>query len=126
MSGCNFIVDQIKKGEYPNYDNSKFMAQSALFNGDVAKIEEVWKQEHKLGEFVDPNNYKSYEELEKLLTNVVGDLGKVEAAAPTPAAKAAAPAAAPAPTEDPEKVFDELTGGDAVAGDAAVDAIFNA
>ena len=46
---------------------------SSLLGGDDAKLEEVYKQTHALSEFLDPANYKSYNELKARLNEVLGD-----------------------------------------------------
>jgi hypothetical protein len=70
--GANFRL-KIKKVEgYPNYDNSSFEAQSPLFDGDDEKLETVWNSLYTLGEFTDPKNFKSYDELKARLDKVLG------------------------------------------------------
>jgi hypothetical protein len=56
---------------FPNYDESVFLTPGPLFETD-AELESVWKQQYSLKEFVDPKNYKSYEELQKRLNDVLG------------------------------------------------------
>jgi hypothetical protein len=69
--GCNFRL-KIKNVEgYRNYDNSKFLKSTALFDDD-ADIERVWRQEHSLEEFLDLKNFKSYDELLARLNKVLG------------------------------------------------------
>lgn len=54
-----------KERRMPNYDDSKFEAQSEFLGGNDAKLEEVYNQLHSLAEIVDPSKFKSYDELEK-------------------------------------------------------------
>jgi hypothetical protein len=83
--GANFRL-KIKKVEgYPNYDNSSFEGQGALLNGDDEKLETIWNSLHHLGEFTDPKNFKSYDELKARLDKVLGNKAPkpVESAGPT-------------------------------------------
>ena len=70
--GANFRLRQRKVAGYPNYDKSEFDSPSALFDGDEEKLKAVWEQQHALSEFVDPANYKSYDELKTRLETVLG------------------------------------------------------
>lgn len=56
---------------YRNYDKSEFASAGPLFDDD-SKMETIWKQEHSLQTFLDPSNFKSYEELSKRLAVVLG------------------------------------------------------
>lgn len=60
-----------KERRMPNYDDSKFEAQSEFLNGDDDLLEVVYNQLHSLQEIVDPSKFKSYEELEKRLNSVL-------------------------------------------------------
>lgn len=57
---------------YRNYDKSEFATSGPLFEDD-SKMETIWKQEHSLQTFLDPSNFKSYEELSKRLAVVLGN-----------------------------------------------------
>lgn len=70
-TGRNFKIKVKTIGEYPNYDSSEFASPSALFEGDDAKLEMLWKSEYPLKEFVDPSQFKSYDELQNLFLSVV-------------------------------------------------------
>ena len=63
---------QRKVAGYPNYDKSEFDSVSALYDGDEEKLKEVWATQYPLSEFVDPANYKSYDELKTRLETVLG------------------------------------------------------
>lgn len=67
---------------YRNYDQSMFEAPSALLGGDDTKLEAIWKSEHSLKEFIDPKNFKSYDELKRLLDDVLGSNAKKSDPAP--------------------------------------------
>ena len=71
--GANFKLKIRNVEGYRNYDKSEFDAASALYDGDDSKLEEVYNQLHKLGEFTDPTNYKSYADLKKKLFEVIGE-----------------------------------------------------
>ena len=70
--GANFRLRQRKVAGYPNYDKSEFDSVSALYDGDEEKLKEVWATQYPLNEFVDPANYKSYDELKTRLETVLG------------------------------------------------------
>ena len=70
--GANFRLRQRKVAGYPNYDKSEFDSPSALFDGDEGRLKEVWGSQYPLSEFVDPTNYKSYDELKTRLETVLG------------------------------------------------------
>ena len=70
--GANFRLRQRKVAGYPNYDKSEFDSTSALFDGDEERLKEVWGSQYPLSEFVDPANYKSYDELKTRLETVLG------------------------------------------------------
>ena len=72
--GANFKLKIRQVEGYRNYDKSEFDTPSALFDGDEGQLENVYNQLHKLGEFTDPANYKSYVELKKKLFEVIGEV----------------------------------------------------
>ena len=96
--GANFKLRTRMVAGYLNYDQSTFEAPSALSDDD-AELEKIWKSEYSLKEFVDPKNFKSYDELKKRLTEVLGDVHEV-AAATAPKAKSDR---TEAPSFDPPK-----------------------
>jgi hypothetical protein len=71
--GANFKLKIRQVEGYRNYDKSEFDAPSAMFDGDEARLEEVYNQLHKLSEFTDPENYKSYADLKRKLYEVIGE-----------------------------------------------------
>jgi hypothetical protein len=79
--GANFKIKIRNQDGYRNYDRSEFEPASALFEGDDAKIEKVWKNAYSLKEFVDPKNFKSYDELKAKLNKVLGAGGTAAATA---------------------------------------------
>ncbi len=80
--GANFKLDAYNKefknektGQtetYPQYDKSKFKQPSEFLGGDDDKIGEVHDKLHDLDEFINKDNYKSYEELANRLSKVTG------------------------------------------------------
>ena len=70
--GANFKLKCRKVDGYPNYDQSDFSTPESLFGGDDAKIEQLWKSQHKLSDLVNAENFKSYDELKKRLDRVLG------------------------------------------------------
>lgn len=120
-SGANFKLKIRNVEGYRNYDKSEFDRPGPLMNDD-AELEAIWKKEHSLQEFLDPKNFKSYEELKERLNKVLGSAdepaAKVARAeeedlpwaredeAPKP--KAAAPKAAPATSFDEDEDDDSL------------------
>lgn len=118
--GANFKLKIRQVEGFRNYDKSEFDKPSALLDGDDEKLETVYDSEYDLGEFTDPKQYKSYDELKKKLYDVLGEtahgsMGNTEEAAPAPEVAEAAD-----PVEDIPMDFD--TGGDTTTGDTADDA----
>ena len=75
--GANFKLKIRNVEGYRNYDKSEFADKSALLDGDDAKLETLWKQEHSLKEFLDPKHFKPYEALKARLDKVLGFEGEV-------------------------------------------------
>jgi hypothetical protein len=70
--GANFKIKIRQVEGYRNYDKSEFDKQSAVLDGDDAKLEALWKKEHSLKEFLDPKHFKSYDVLKARLDKVLG------------------------------------------------------
>jgi len=79
--GANFKVKIRNVEGYRNYDKSEFESPAALFNGDDAQIEKVWKSAHSLKDFLKADNFKSYDELKAKLDKVLGAGGSTAATA---------------------------------------------
>ena len=97
--GANFKLKIRQVAGYRNYDSSEFDRPSTLKEDD-SELESIWKSQHSLQEFVDPANFKSYDDLKAKLYRVLA----LDGAANTPTATAEevspmyeAPAAAAAP-----------------------------
>lgn len=69
-SGANFKLKIRQVEGYANYDKSEFASPSPLLDGDDAKLEDVWKQQHSLQGLLAPENFKSYQELEARFNTV--------------------------------------------------------
>jgi hypothetical protein len=69
--GANFRLKIRKVEGYWNYDKSEFDSPSALLDDDDA-LEALWKKEYSLSAIVAPDQFKSYEDLEKRLNYVLG------------------------------------------------------
>jgi hypothetical protein len=120
--GANFKLKIRKVEGYRNYDKSEFEPKAPLMEDDD-ELENVWKQEHSLAAFVDPKEFKSYDELKTRLNKALGLDGSPAAARTTAAESKAAPwddpepvaqapvqrtaAAAPAPVKSLEPAFDD-------------------
>ena len=69
--GANFKLKIVKKDGYWNYDKSEFDRQAPLLDDDDA-MEAIWKKEYSLAAVVAPDQFKSYEDLERRLKSVLG------------------------------------------------------
>lgn len=76
--GANFKLKIRKVEGYQNYDKSEFDKPSPLSKDDDY-LERIWKFEHKLGEFLDKSNFKSYDQIKERLNVVLGIAGAVGA-----------------------------------------------
>lgn len=75
--GADFVlkISSEKVGDklMPKYDASYFKKASKLFDGDEGKLEELYDKQCALGEWADPANFKSYDELKSRLNMVLGE-----------------------------------------------------
>lgn len=69
-AGQNFKLKIKKVAGYQNYDDSSFSVPSAISDDDN-KIEDIWKREYSLKEFLNPANFKTYDELKARLHDVL-------------------------------------------------------
>lgn len=77
--GANFKLKIRQVEGYRNYDKSEFDGPTALSDDD-AELERVWKQAHSLAAFLDPSNFKSYDELKAKLDAVLSGGSRVPTA----------------------------------------------
>jgi hypothetical protein len=68
--GANFKLRMRKKDGYANYDESAFMEPAAI-SSDDEQILKIANSQHKLSEFIDRKNFKSYSELKQKLDQVL-------------------------------------------------------
>lgn len=73
-AGANFKLKMRNVEGYRNYDKSEFEKPSALLDNDE-KLEELWKKEYSLKEFIDPAIFKSYDQIKTRLDLVLGVRG---------------------------------------------------
>jgi len=69
--GANFKIKIVKKDGYWNYDKSEFDRVAPLLDDDDA-LEALWKKEYSLSAITAPDQFKSYEDLEKRMNYVLG------------------------------------------------------
>jgi hypothetical protein len=69
--GANFKLKIVKKDGYWNYDKSEFDRQAPLLDDDDA-MEAIWKKEYSLTAVTAPDQFKSYEDLDRRLKMVLG------------------------------------------------------
>ena len=98
--GADFKIKIRQVEGYRNYDKSEFDKPRALFEQDD-KIEEVWKSQHSLSEFMDAKHFKSYDELKQKLDKVLNGTASVARADSVDLER---PRAAPASTSTADRV----------------------
>jgi len=69
--GANFKLKIVKKDGFWNYDKSEFDSVSPLLEDDDA-LEALWKKQYSLTAITAPDQFKSYEDLQKRLKYVLG------------------------------------------------------
>jgi predicted DNA-binding antitoxin AbrB/MazE fold protein len=104
--GANFKIKIRNLEGYRNYDKSEFEKPGKL-DEDDSKVEQVWASQYSLNEFIDPSNFKTYQELEAKLNKVLmtssSDVTAEDvelAPEPTPSVTPPKESVAPAPEED--------------------------
>ena len=80
--GADFKLKIRKVEGYRNYDKSEFSDKSVLVQDDD-KLEEIWKTQYSLQEFIDRSQFKSYGELKARLEKALALGGGAAAAAAT-------------------------------------------
>ena len=70
--GADFQLKIRNVEGYRNYDRSEFKEPSALYEGDEVQLQAALNQLHDINQYIDPDNYKSYADLEAKLTEVLG------------------------------------------------------
>ena len=77
--GANFKLKAKNVAGYRNYDSSEFAAVSPLLDDDDA-MESIWKKELSLSQFVAPDQFKTYDDLNVRVEYVLGKRGARPAA----------------------------------------------
>ena len=81
--GADFKIKIRKVEGWVNYDKSEFSSSSSLYDGDESRLTEVYDKLYSLQDFLEPSNYKTYDELSMKLNKVLGiDAGHAPVAAP--------------------------------------------
>ena len=68
--GANFKLKIRKVDGYWNYDKSEFEGVKPLAENDES-IKAIWSKQYPLKSFVDPSNFKTYDELKEKLNRVI-------------------------------------------------------
>lgn len=71
--GADFQLKIRNVEGYRNYDRSEFKSPSTFLGGDETELQEVLDQLHDINEFIDPKNYKTYDQLKTKLMEVLGE-----------------------------------------------------
>jgi hypothetical protein len=77
--GANFKLRIRQVEGYRNYDKSEFDGPTPL-SDDEDKLEQIWGKTHSLAAFLDPSNFKSYDELKAKLNAVLSGGARVATA----------------------------------------------
>lgn len=99
-SGANFKLKMRNVEGYRNYDKSEFETPSPVYDDDD-KMEALWKTEYSLKEFIDPSQFKTYEQIKNRLDKVLGTTSSNKKAEDTPVSKFNDPSGSPK-NNDPE------------------------
>lgn len=73
--GANFRLRQKRKGDFPSFEDSEFDAPSALGKSEKERIE-IWEKAYPLQDFIAPDKFKSFDELQARLDKVLGKSSK--------------------------------------------------
>ena len=71
-AGANFKLKIRNVEGYRNYDKSEFDKPEPLLDDD-SELEVIWKKQHSLQAFLDPSNFKDYDELKAKLMKVLDE-----------------------------------------------------
>tara|TARA_Y100001973_G_C5204866_1_gene340693 strand:+ start:4056 stop:5033 length:978 start_codon:yes stop_codon:yes gene_type:complete len=70
--GANFEIRMKTVAGFRNYDKSFFQPKSELYDGDEEKLQKVWDSCYSLKQFLEPENFKSSDQLKARLIEVLG------------------------------------------------------
>ena len=123
-AGADFQLKIRQLDGYRNYDKSEFKASTALAEGDEVQLQAVMNQIYDINYYNDPANYKTYDELQTKLFEVLGETAPrtvkeevaldtvAEPVAPKTVAPATADAADDAGDDDAMSYFQKLANAD--------------
>ena len=123
-AGADFQLKIRQLDGYRNYDKSEFKASTALAEGDEVQLQAVMNQIYDINYYNDPANYKTYDELQTKLFEVLGETAPrtvkeevaldtvAEPAAPKTVAPATADAADDSGDDDAMSYFQKLANAD--------------
>ena len=74
--GANFKLRAKKVAGYPNYDSSEFQDPGVLEDLDDAQLESIWNREYELQPLVGKDMFKSYDQLQERLNQVLNLKGE--------------------------------------------------
>jgi hypothetical protein len=72
-NGADFELKITNVAGYRNYDKSSFKPTTSLYDADETKLEATYNAMFDVAEFVEPTNYKTYDELKQRLSVVLGE-----------------------------------------------------
>ena len=110
-AGADFQLKIRQVEGYRNYDKSEFKAPSPLVDGDEVQLQAVMNQIYDINYYTDPANYKTYDELQTKLFEVLGETAprtvKEEVALDTVAEPVAPKTVAPATADATDDAGDD-------------------
>lgn len=123
--GADFQLKIRQVEKYRNYDRSEFKSPSQLLDGDETQLQATLNQLHDLGEYTDPANYKTYEQLQTKLLEVLGTTGAATTVAGDVARDTVAPPPSAPVAPEPEIAVSKVASSAEEAGDADDDDAFS-
>ena len=109
--GANFKLKIRKVDGFSNYDKSEFITAAPLLDDD-SELERIYGECHSLQEFLDPKNFKSYDELKTRLDLVLGNTPSPAMSAPTSVDSSEVPFDGGTPMETSSSYREEEVSGD--------------
>ena len=110
-AGADFQLKIRQLDGHRNYDKSEFKASTALAEGDEVQLQAVMNQIYDINYYNDPANYKTYDELQTKLFEVLGETAprtvKEEVALDTVAEPVAPKTVAPATADATDDAGDD-------------------
>jgi len=109
--GANFKLKIRKVDGYSNYDKSEFVTPAPLLDDD-SELERVYGECHSLDDFLNPKNFKSYDELKTRLDVVLGNTPSPAMSAPSSVDSSEVPFDGGTPMETSSSYREEEVSGD--------------